>query len=66
MNNEIEYYENKLNEIDDEIDDVIENFKYLLIHVEIENINILSFYNSITNLLINKEYIKNKLFNLKN
>ena len=63
--NEIKKYENKINEINDEIDDVIENFKFMLIHNDIKDINTLNFHYEIQDLLHKKDQLTNILFNLK-
>ena len=58
VNLELETQRNKL-------DDCIENFKYLLDHQNIRDINILSFYKEISNILTNIDYLENRKFNLE-
>lgn len=65
MNDEINELKKLHDEIIDEIDDEIENLKYLLDHVEIENINLYQIYLKINELINNKKIIENKIINLK-
>ena len=58
-------YENKLNEIDDEIDDIVENLKYMLDFNDIKDINLLNIHYELYDLLIKKDQLKNMIFNMK-
>ena len=58
-------YEDKLNEIDDEIDDIVENLKYMLDFNDIKDINLLNIHYELYDLLIKKDQLKNMIFNMK-
>ena len=58
-------YENKLNEIDDEIDDIVENLKFMLINNNIKDINLLNIHYEIYDLLIKKDQLNTMIFNMK-
>ena len=64
-NNEINKYESELKSVTDEIEDEIENLKYLLDFIPIENINFLSIHFKFNELLNKKDYLEKIIFNMK-
>ena len=58
-------YENKLNEIDNEIDDIVENLIFMLQHNDIKDINLLNIHYELYDLLIKKDQLKTMIFNMK-
>lgn len=48
--------------LSDEIENEIENLKYLLDNIQIENINLINIHFKIKDLLSKKEMIKNELY----
>ena len=67
MNTDKKEQINKLNnfydELTEEIDNELENLKYLIETVEVENINLIEIHYKIKSLSIKKDEIKNELLN---
>ena len=62
---DLERYKKELELKRQNLEDVTENFKYLLEHQDIRDINILSFHYEIRNLLNNIEYLESIIFNME-
>ena len=63
MNDEYNLLKKQYKLIIDEIDDEIENVKYLFDYVEIDDINLYSIYLKLNDLIYNKKMIKSKIKN---
>lgn len=63
MNDEYNLLKKQYVNIIDEIDDEIENVKYLFDHVEIDDINLYSIYLKLNDLIYQKKLIKSKIKN---
>lgn len=62
---ELKKYEKKLNKLIDELNNEKNNLMYLLMNIDIKDINILSYHYKFINLNNEIDYIKQQIFNLK-
>ena len=61
----IKKYEREINCLNDELEDIVENLKFMLEHNNIKDINLLNIHYEIFDILIKIDQLKTFLFNLK-